>query len=386
MDNNQEVKNKQKLTKLILADKWIEAEQLIKGKETNLIRGKEFGSKIKSVFTYRGFSDLIRYHNQEKNLWLKDLLGRTYMDEFECKELKHIITVAINQGYDQALSEIREALNYSPTNTDLYQVMQIIYFYKGDIEKYLEIENSIEYNALFDLVNQIGKLVEDEGKYVQAIKLINKHLEKYPEDHLMLSYKGVALYKQGDIEQAKETLKKSTASKQNKYAIYHLFEITKNSIESADALNFADQLISIGEEEIWCRENQLRRDGKKHGISDLWIPAQIMSVKLDKASIFQSLGKTQSVIVLLREILQDIEQDYYPKWQEACSEDSSFFLNASQHNLDTPGTELNKIYESASSMLSQMDPTYGTKNSSNGCFSVFVLLSIVISIIGITIS
>lgn len=384
MNKLQVEKNKKKLTQLILDGKWNDAEQLIEKFKDPETDKKDTSSR----YAYFEFENLIGYRKKEKDQWLKDIQQGKYLSKCIDKELRDIVDTALYAGYDKALCEIEEARPYSPTSACLYRVMAVINYCKGDLKRYFEIENSEEYQFLHDLGDSITNLVEEEGKYTQAIKLIDMHLEQYPEDHLMLFYKGLALYKQGEIESAKTLLKKSLSSKRSKYAIYYLLEITKNKGENSEALVYVDQMISILEDEIHEREGRLEKEEEKTGIYDVWSAVHLKKAMFDRANILLSLGRTQESVALLKKIIDRLERIVHPKWIAASKEDPMYVVDAYHFGSDTPGTEIDKLYENATSLLSQLDSSYRaqqTQSNNSGCFSVFIFIIITIGVIGITV-
>ena len=254
--------NKEILKNFLIENNFEDGKKFLTEKKEALEKKRKKDSKTYSYsISYWDFERIIEYKEKEKDQWLRDYLEEGFLDA----TTERIIKTALYDSYQEALEEIEQETPYSPTSSYLNSLKAIIYFYQGDLEKYFDIQEDSEKQKLFDLEEKISELVETEGKFAQAIELINKHLEKYPKDHLMLAYKGVSLFKQGDTKEAKKYLKESISSKTNRYALSYLLELSKNTGNLPDIYNYAKRLVEVLEKDFSKEEKRrgkLRKKGK----------------------------------------------------------------------------------------------------------------------------
>lgn len=367
--------NKEILKKLLIEKNLKEAKTLLEKFQ------EEKSTKFKEnwFINYWDFEHVIEYSEKEKNQWLRDLLDSQYIDDTTEK----IIKTALYDGYQKALDEIEDAIPYSPTNSSLYSIKAIIYFYLGNIAKYFEFQESEEQNKLFELEEKVSDLVETQGKYSQALEIIEKHLKVYPKDHLMLAYKGEALLKQGDIGESVASLKKSISNKRTHYALSNLLEISRNNGDYVGAYNYANQLIEVLEEEF-SREKKITKKEGKVSLLDLWTPLSIGNAKFAKAEILNQLNRVEEAKVALRELQNYLDNIISPLLSKSMEDDGDYYADLYMANTDTPGTALNNLYEKVQFLYYKIEPnaiSQPQEKKSNVLWYILGILIIILLII-----
>lgn len=372
--------NKEKLKKLLIEGQYEEAKKFLTEKKEDLEkkRKRDYKTYPYSV-DYWHFEKILEYQDKKENQWLNDYLEEGFLDD----TTERIIKTALYDSYQKALEEIEEETPYSPTSSCLNSVKSIIYFYQGDIERYFEIVEDPEKQRLFNLKDKISELVEKEGKFAQAIELINKHLEKYPKDHLMLAYKGVSLFKQGDTEEAKKYLKASISSKTNRYALYYLLEISKSTGNLPDSYNYAKLLVDVLEKEF-LREEERRKKKEKVSLLDLGIPIARANAMFDIADVLAKQNRIEDSKIALLELQNYLDDIVSPLLQKSIEEDGDWYADLYLAKKETPRTETEKLYEKTKSLYNKLEPQRqiepAQQNSSTG-WIIFIVVIVILLII-----
>ncbi len=374
--------NKEKLKKLLIEGNLEEAKKFLTDKKEELEKKRKKDYKTYSYsIGYWHFERILEYKEKKENQWLDDYLEEGFLDD----TTERIIKTALYDSYKEALEEIDEETPYSPTSSYLNSIKSIIYFYQGDIKKYFEIAEDPEKQKLFDLEGKISELVETEGKFTQAIELINKHLEKYPKDHLMLAYKGVALFKQGDTEEAKKYLKESISSKTNRYALYYLLEISKSTGNLPDIYNYAKLLIDILEKEFSREEKRRKKKEDKVSLLDLGVPIARANAMFDIADVLAKQNRIEDSKIALLELQNYLDDIVSPLLQKSIEEDGDWYVDLYLAKKETPRTETEKLYEKTRSLYNKIEPQRqiepAQQNSSTGWIILVIVIIILLIII-----
>lgn len=373
--------NKEKLKKLLVEGNFEEAKKFLTKKNEDLEIKKKKDYKTYALSNYWEFERIIEYKEKEKNQWLRDYLEDGFLDD----TTERIIKTALYDSYKEALEEIEQEIPYSPTSSYLHSIKSIIYFYQGDIKKYFEIEEDPDTNKLFKLEGKISELVETEGKFAQAIELINKHLEKYPKDHLMLAYKGVSLFKQGNTEEAKKYLKESISSKTNRYALYYLLEISKSTGNLPDIYNYAKLLIDILEKEFSREEKRRKKKEDKVSLLDLGVPIARANAMFDIADVLAKQNRIEDSKIALLELQNYLDDIVSPLLQKSIEEDGDWYVDLYLAKKETPRTETEKLYEKTRSLYNKIEPQRqiepAQQNSSTGWIILVIVIIILLIII-----
>lgn len=374
--------NKEKLKKLLIEGNLEEAKKFLTDKKEELEKKRKKDYKTYSYsIGYWHFERILEYKEKKENQWLDDYLEKGFLDD----TTERIIKTALYDSYKEALEEIDEETPYSPTSSYLNSIKSIIYFYQGDIKKYFEIAEDPEKQKLFDLEGKISELVETEGKFTQAIELINKHLEKYPKDHLMLAYKGVALFKQGDTEEAKKYLKESISSKTNRYALYYLLEISKSTGNLPDIYNYAKLLIDILEKEFSREEKRRKKKEDKVSLLDLGVPIARANAMFDIADVLAKQNRIEDSKIALLELQNYLDDIVSPLLQKSIEEDADWYVDLYLAKKETPRTETEKLYEKTRSLYNKIEPQRqiepAQQNSSTGWIILVIVIIILLIII-----
>ncbi len=176
--------------------------------------------------------------NFPDNYYIHWILGLAYgqIKEFE-KSKKHLLRAAnlnpndanINQSlaftltqlkkYDEALQYLEKAKRINPNNAQVYSMMGMIY---DDLEQWGKCNDAYEHALAIDssnilIMNNYAYSLSKQNKDLdKALKLVNKALEKAPDNGSYLDTKGWILFKLGKIKKAKDyverALKKDKAS------------------------------------------------------------------------------------------------------------------------------------------------------------------------------
>lgn len=374
--------NKEKLKKLLIEGNLEEAKKFLTDKKEELEKKRKKDYKTYSYsIGYWHFERILEYKEKKENQWLDDYLEKGFLDD----TTERIIKTALYDSYKEALEEIDEETPYSPTSSHLNSIKSIIYFYQGDIKKYFEIAEDPEKQKLFDLEGKISELVETEGKFTQAIELINKHLEKYPKDHLMLAYKGVALFKQGDTEEAKKYLKESISSKTNRYALYYLLEISKSTGNLPDIYNYAKLLIDILEKEFSREEKRRKKKEDKVSLLDLGVPIARANAMFDIADVLAKQNRIEDSKIALLELQNYLDDIVSPLLQKSIEENGDWYVDLYLAKKETPRTETEKLYEKTRSLYNKIEPQRqiepAQQNSSTGWIILVIVIIILLIII-----
>lgn len=370
--------NKEKLKKLLIEGNLEEAKKFLTDKKEELEKKRKEDYKTYSYsIGYWHFERILEYKEKKENQWLDDYLEEGFLDD----TTERIIKTALYDSYKEALEEIEEETPYSPTSSYLNSIKSIIYFYQGDIKKYFEIEEDPEKQKLFDLEGKISELVETEGKFTQAIELINKHLEKYPKDHLMLAYKGVALFKQGDTEEAKKYLKDSISSKTNRYALYYLLEISKSTGNLPDIYNYAKLLIDILEKEFSREEKRRKKKKDKVSLLDLGVPIARANAMFDIADVLAKQNRIEDSKIALLELQNYLDDIVSPLLQKSIEEDGDWYVDLYLAKKETPRTETEKLYEKTKSLYNKIEPQRQIEPAQQSNSTGWIILIVVIVVL-----
>ncbi len=371
--------NKEKLKKLLIEGNLEEAKKFLTDKKEELEKKRKEDYKTYSYsIGYWHFERILEYKEKKENQWLDDYLEEGFLDD----TTERIIKTALYDSYKEALEEIDEETPYAPTSSYLNSIKSIIYFYQGDIKKYFEIAEDPEKQKLFDLEGKISELVETEGKFTQAIELINKHLEKYPKDHLMLAYKGVALFKQGDTEEAKKYLKESISSKTNRYALYYLLEISKSTGNLPDIYNYAKLLIDILEKEFSREEKRRKRkDDKRIRLLDLGVPIARAKAMFDIADVLVKQNRIEDSKIALLELQSYLDDIVSPLLNESIEDSGDHYVDLWIAKVETPREAVEKLYEKTKSLYNKIEPQRQIEPTQQNNSTGWIILIIVIIIL-----
>lgn len=373
--------NKEKLKKLLIEGNLEEAKKFLTDKKEELEKKRKEDYKTYSYsIGYWHFERILEYKEKKENQWLDDYLEEGFLDD----TTERIIKTALYDSYKEALEEIEEETPYSPTSSYLNSIKSIIYFYQGDIKKYFEIAEDPEKQKLFDLEDKISELVETEGKFTQAIELINKHLEKYPKDHLMLAYKGVALFKQGDTEEAKKYLKESISSKTNRYALYYLLEISKSTGNLSDSYNYAKLLVDVLEKEF-SREEKRRKKKERVRLLDLGVPIARANAMFDIADVLVKQDRIEDSRIALLELQKYLDDIVSPLLNKSLEDSGDHYVGLWMAKVETPREAVEKLYQKTESLYGKIVPQRqiepAQQNSSTGWIILIIVIIILLIII-----
>lgn len=120
----------------------------------------------------------------------------------------------IDAGYT-GIETTYTAKNKKGEEEKLNKNMFDIYKKAGASSEYTDFKTSTSPSVEKDLYIENAKNLYNAKRYDEAIALINKGLEKFPDDTTLVNFKGLSFYKSGKSAEFIETLKKQVAKNPN---------------------------------------------------------------------------------------------------------------------------------------------------------------------------
>lgn len=146
--------------------------------------------------------------------------------------------------YQKALKYFLTVYGLNNNNTDVLKQLAVVYhilkdYVKADsfFQKVYMLKDKVKLDREF--VKYFGINCYKLNRIMDAIKILEQYIQKYPNDVEANFYLGISLYQESDYEKSKEFLKKALVSKDNRheamFALSNIFFI-QNDLKASEYL------------------------------------------------------------------------------------------------------------------------------------------------------
>ncbi len=170
--------------------------------------------------------------------------------------------------YKDAEKYLRNAIKISPDNAQIYGMLGMIYDDQKEWQKCDEAYKkalSIDSTSALTMNNYAYSLTKrDSSNLKYALELVNKALEKEPENSSYLDTKGWVLYKMGKPKEAADyVLRALKKDGKNEEVLKHMAEIYKALGEDAKANEYFKKVKEVAKVKEAAREKPVGKKGNK---------------------------------------------------------------------------------------------------------------------------